>query len=301
MIDKKRLKGVFTFMPDAWDNELKFDRERYYYNACTLFNQGSDAIISPIIVGESKEYKDEELFQAWIALATAANKIGKLAGAAFIADDVTYAAHKAELAQKTKVHIICVMIPASDRKNILNAICEAAPDCAIINLSSSPKMKVSGREYASLMDTLPPNFSGMVMSSTDLYTFAEIIRHTPGLAHFACEWLFVPGMQLGADGIAGTLTSMNPEIFLKTFNLCKEKKWDEAMKIQRELFAMFDETYNDISSYSDVTLDTAYAMANGGLNLLMRHRLEQPVLSEDQIKTIMSIIKTKYPMFSREI
>lgn len=86
-----------------------------------------------------------------------------------------------------------------------------------------------------------PNVAGMKFTSNDYYTFERLRKAFPEKVLLnGFDEMLICGLACGADGAIGSTYNLIPETFVKIFDLCKQNKFDEALKVQGEGNDMLD-------------------------------------------------------------
>jgi 4-hydroxy-2-oxoglutarate aldolase len=129
-------------------------------------------------------------------------------------DDEALRRHFLTIADSSKIPIIIYHIPRSTGLTISSKL--------IADLSQHPKIvgiKDSSGNLAFLGETIPqlhPNFDFLLGAANILF----------------------PGLIMGASGGIITLSSIAPSLCLRLYSLYREKKWEEAVKLQLELIPL---------------------------------------------------------------
>ena len=129
-------------------------------------------------------------------------------------DEEALRTHFLTIADSAKIPIIIYHIPRSTGLTISSKL--------IADLSKHPKiagLKDSSGNMAFLGETIPhlhPNFDYLLGAAS----------------------IILPGLIMGASGGIITLSSIAPSLCLRLYSLYREKKWEEAVKLQLELIPL---------------------------------------------------------------
>ncbi len=129
-------------------------------------------------------------------------------------DEEALRTHFLTIADSAKIPIIIYHIPRSTGLTISSKL--------IADLSKHPKIagiKDSSGNVAFLGETIPqlhPNFDYLLGAAS----------------------VILPGLIMGASGGIITLSSIAPSLCLRLYSLYREKKWEEAVKLQLELIPL---------------------------------------------------------------
>ncbi len=80
-----------------------------------------------------------------------------------------------------------------------------------------------------------PNVIGLKFTDFDLYKMSVVIRRRGCVIFNGYDEIFVAGLLMGASGGIGTFYNLVPELFVETFNLSRQGRWEEARDVQKRI------------------------------------------------------------------
>lgn len=127
-------------------------------------------------------------------------------------------------------------LAAPDVPRFFEDLAEAAPAARWIHYRTHrAHILPSGRDYAEYQRAFPDQFIGTKLGTSDIAEITEILTASPGLAHFATEYSYVPAALAGAGGLYSYWVNTLPRWTLETWRLCEQGRWEEAMARQAKL------------------------------------------------------------------
>ncbi len=120
-----------------------------------------------------------------------------------------------------------------DVKRFWADLADAAPDARWVHYNT-PRGHVAmgAAEYRRLADDFPQQFIGTKLSTKDFHELSQVITSTPHIAHVLTDFTIVPGMMLGGRGSYSFWVNTLPRWHRRLLDLCRDKRWDEAMAMQ---------------------------------------------------------------------
>lgn len=123
-----------------------------------------------------------------------------------------------------------------DLPRFFDDLAKAAPDARWIHYRTPrAHMLLSGIEYAHYQRRYPDQFIGTKLVTSDIAEISDIITHAPQLSHFVTDYCAVPAALAGARGVYSYWVNTLPDWTLRTWHLCEEGRWEEAMSRQSKL------------------------------------------------------------------
>ena len=123
-------------------------------------------------------------------------------------------------------------------------LARAAPEARWVHYNSHrAHITFYAGDYRWLADTHPENLIGTKLPPTlsDM-ELVKILETTPELAHFVTDPTTVPGYMMGAKGSYSYWVNTLPQWTKRMTDLCRERRWEEAMAMQRRLL-VWEATY----------------------------------------------------------
>jgi len=182
-------------------------------------------------------------------------------------------------------------------------ISRAVPSLPLIHYNI-PRAKrfLFGADYCKIKE-IAPNLIGVKFTFAGNYfgKLQEALSENPGLSYFVAENLLVSAMQLGARGSYSSLVCTNPNFMLRMFCLAEERKWDEAIKMQKRANNLFKDIVTILEKLGEGTIDPVedkgLAVASGFF--LGHQRTRPPYIgwSDETVLKIRKWIRSYYPEF----
>jgi 4-hydroxy-tetrahydrodipicolinate synthase len=124
----------------------------------------------------------------------------------------------------------------TDVPRFFDDLAEGAPAARWIHYRTSrAHILLSGSEYALYQRTYPEQFIGTKLVTTDIAEIAAIVSQAPELSHFVTDYCSVSAKLAGARGVYSYWVNTMPDWTLRTWHLCEEGCWEEAMRRQCKL------------------------------------------------------------------
>jgi dihydrodipicolinate synthase/N-acetylneuraminate lyase len=127
-------------------------------------------------------------------------------------------------------------LAASDVNRFFDDLAAAAPQARWIHYAHPRAGPILfGKDYARLQAGFPEQFIGTKLGTADISALAEILIHSPRLAHFVVDPTLLPGMLLGARGCYSYWCNTLPRWHRQYMNACLAGHWDEAQRCHLRL------------------------------------------------------------------
>jgi len=182
-------------------------------------------------------------------------------------------------------------------------VATAVPALPIIHYNI-PRAKhyLLGPDYVKVREVCPNLVAiKFTFSGSHWADLQEAIRLNPTVKFYISEHLLVSAVQLGARGSCSAKVYTNSGFVLKMYRLAQEKKWDQAMPMQRRLaelsarFGPFAESLGE--GRIDPQVDKALGIASGTLVGHQRTRLPFIGWSDKNVQALREWMKKDFPEF----
>ncbi|MCC6682461.1 MAG: dihydrodipicolinate synthase family protein [Phycisphaeraceae bacterium] len=120
-----------------------------------------------------------------------------------------------------------------DVKRFWADLAAAAPEARWVHYNTTRGHVVMGApQYRWLADEFPQQFIGTKLATKNFHELSLVISTTPHVAHVLTDFTIVPGMMLGGRGTYSFWVNTLPRWQRRLLDLCRDKRWDEAMAMQ---------------------------------------------------------------------
>ncbi len=304
MLTRENLHGIWAAVPLEWDENYNFNVDVFKENTKRICENGAHAIYTTGSTGEFYALDLEEFKIMVDAFVEVTSKYDINTGVGTTALNTREVLRMAEYCAEKGIESIMPAFPPwiqlreDEQLHFLQQVCAVDPDMAVIHYNiSRTKILYEGKDYKRVLPHLPKNFIGSKSTKADYMYQYNLFRESPELVHFPGESFFVPNMMLGGKGIITVVYCMNPQFCVDWYNLCVDKKWDEAMRYQHIWNDYLMEVAMPVieKGYWDPAIDRAQVIAAGFLTGSNRIREPYlPVPDEDIAKMRQQMLE-KYP------
>ncbi len=112
----------------------------------------------------------------------------------------------------------------------------AVPEARWIHYNTGRSHVVlNGQQYARVASDHPEQMVGTKQNVLDFRSIVDCVQATPQLAHMVIDHTVVPGMMAGATGTCSFWVNTMPRWMRQMVDHCQERRWDEAMAMQKKL------------------------------------------------------------------
>jgi len=240
-----RFKGIFTPLTTPYkDEHISPDKLRENIEKYNEFDLSGYLVLGS--TGESvflSDMESEELVKT--AKKAAASDKTIIAGTAKESTQLTleFTSRMAERGAdaaliRTPSYMKSLMDEEALRTHFLTIADSAKIPIIIYHIPRSTGLTISSKLIADLSDH--PNIAGLKDSSGNMAFLGETIPQLHPNFDFllGAANIFLPGLIMGASGGIITLSSIAPSLCLKLYSQYREKKWEEAVKLQLELIPL---------------------------------------------------------------
>lgn len=304
MLTRQNLGGIWAAVPLEWNENYEFDVDTFRENTKRICENGAHAIYTTGSTGEFFAIDLDEFKTMVDAFVDVTKDYDIYTGVGTTAFNTREVLRMAEYCSRKGVDSIMPAFPCwiqlreDEQLKFLQDVCAVDPKMAVIHYNiSRTKILYEGKDYKRVLPHLPKNFVGSKSTNPDYMYQYKLFKESPELVHFPGESCFVPNMMLGGKGIITVVYCMNPEFCVKWYNLCVEKQWNEAMRMQK----IWNDYLLDIvwptieRGYWDPAIDRAQVIAAGFLTGSNRLRPPYLPVPDDTIARMRKQMLKNYP------
>jgi len=237
-----QLRGVWAAVPTPWTTELKLDTVALEANLQQYESWGAAGVYTTDSDGEfyAIELDDFRHLVQVFGRAMAKTSMDAAVGVTWsntkgVIDRIK-AATDAGIPNVHFAFPFWMPLAKPDVPRFFEDLATAVPESRWVHYHT-PRghVRLSGVEYAEYQGTYPNQFIGTKLGTTDIIEIADIISHSPRLAHFGVECSAVIAALIGAQGNYSYWINTLPRWTIDTWTLCEQGYWKEAMLRQSKL------------------------------------------------------------------
>lgn len=290
MKNEKKLKGINTILPTSFKKNGSFDEESFRKNINKICNTNVNSIMTLGTTGEFfnisfLEYKNI----VDILIDEVSSRIKIIVGASDV--NIQNSIKKTKYAEKKGIDAVINVVPfyqPLEQNEIVNYFTKLSNECKDISILSynnniTTNVLISSNTYQKLSKI--KNFIGSKEITTDFFYYTNIKRAAPNLELLPVEGLIVPGFLLGCEGFFSSIIFINPKFQDKLYKNCKNKNWNEAIKMQYKINKFLNEIVVPLrKKYNEISLAKSIINASGFINVGYPRSPYIPVNEKDQIQ-----------------
>jgi dihydrodipicolinate synthase/N-acetylneuraminate lyase len=261
-------------VPLEWDENYNFDVKTFKENTRRICEHGAHAVYTTGSTGEFFSIDLEEFKIMVDAFVEVTKDYDIFTGVGTTAFNTREVLRMAQYCADKKIDAVMPAFPCwlplrqDECLKFLQAVCGVSPDLGVIHYNiSRSKVLFEGKDYKRVLPDLPKNFLGSKSTNPDFVFQYKLIKESPELVHFPGESVFTPNMMFGGKGIISVVYCMNPDWCNKWYQVCVNKEWEEAIRMQK----YWNDYLIDIvlpileQGYLDPAIDRAQVIAAGFL------------------------------------
>jgi len=244
MLTRKRMGGIYVLPPTPFDAKRRFDEERMRRNVRSLCEAGVDAIVTTGSVGEFHTIRWEDhrkLIEVLVDEVTGKTKAIPGCSGVNTEEAIMKVKHAQDCGADAVMNVSPYYVNLTDTElcGYWRDLAEACPDIGLIVYNNPHTAQLHTVEIFKELAKIRSMCGSKEITTIKLQL--DIMRHTDLTPMTATELdYYVPTMRLGAKGLFSMSASMFPRFILRIYRLCKQGKWDEAMKMQHKLRDVWD-------------------------------------------------------------
>ena len=213
---------------------------------------------------------------------------------------------RAEYAQQAGADAIQVAFPywnkvsAEEATQFFKDISQACPSLPIIHYNSGyANRQLDGPAYNRIAGEVP-ELIGTKFISGDAFTWLKLTAQSPQLAHMTAPEMSLPvTMMYGGRGCYSALIFVAPELILRLYHLCVDRRWEETIPIVKRISAFSVDAILPLAGkgYNDTALDKAMAEISGVVLPAGAPRPPYRALSAEDKQFLQTKMIKDYPEF----
>ena len=272
MLTRENLSGVWAGLPTPFDSKGNLDTDCLAENIRRACQFDIGGVYSTGGTGEFYAVEFDEFKRMTDVFVSEAHAAGKPMQMGVTWSYTRGVIRRVEYAQQAGADGVQVafpywfMVSPEDAFRFFKDISSACPGMPIIHYNSiNARRKLNGAEYHRIASEVP-ELIGTKFPSNDAFIWQTLTAQSPELAHFTAPEVSLPtAMMYGARGCYSIYIVIVPELMLRYYRLCVEKRWDEATPISQHISAFFNDAIVPLlkRGYVDCALDKAAAEIAG--------------------------------------
>jgi len=272
MLTRDTLRGVWAGLPTSFDSKGNVDTDCLAENIRRACQFDVGGVYSTGGTGEFYAVEFDEFKRMTDVFVAEGHAAGKPVQIGVTWCNTRGVIRRMEYAQQAGADGVQVAFPfwfpvsREDVWAFFRDISHACPGLALIHYNSvNARRRLDGSDYRRLSAEIP-ELIGSKFPSSDAYAWQTLMSQSPDLAHFtAPEWSLPTAMMYGAKGCYSIYIVVVPQLMLRYYRLCVEKRWDEAIAISLRISAFFIDAIVPLveKGYVDCALDKAAAEIAG--------------------------------------
>lgn len=303
MLSLESLKGVWAALITAWDEKGCLDEKIYREDIRSCCKAKVHGVYTGGSTGEFYA-QDFELFKRINSIVREETKrfnIPFQVGCTAISTKEVL--KRAEFAVEIKADGIQVALPfwlALTNEEIVEffeEIYHSFPLMPVISYNTGrSKRFLSFEDYQNILRKAP-TLIGVKQTGKDLSLIPKL-ADLP-LSIFTGEDSLADAMKMGAKGSYSSFVYFNPRIILNYYRLCEEKKWEEAVLIQKKIYRIVHEGLGPLigKGYQDSALDRVLGKAAGFLKCGLMTQLPYRAVKEEEFLVFKNWVEKNEPEF----
>jgi len=277
-------------MPTPFKKDYSFDEETYRKNIDKICETKVTGIMTMGTTGEFFNVSFEEYQKLVdILIEQVSGRLKTIVGASGV--NIGEAVKKTKYAEEKGADAIINVVPfyqTLSQEEIVKYFTDLSKQCKDIGIIAynnhiTTNVSISADTYKKLSKI--KNFVGSKEISTDIFYYMSIKKAAPDLKFLPADGLITPAAMLGCGGFFSSIIFMNPDFQNDIYKHCKNKNWDEALKMQYQIIEFIKEIVIPLrEKYSEIALAKALINASGFLYVGPPRTPYMPVSHEDQKK-----------------
>ena len=306
MITRENLGGVWAGLPTPFDSKGNLDTDRLAENIQRMRQFDVGGVYSTGGSGEFYALEFDEYKRMTDTFVSAARAAGKPVQIGVSWSHTRGVVQRMEYAQRAGADGVQLSFPywsrLSDQEvmQFFKDISHACPGLPFTHYNTANAQPVlTGADYHRIASEVP-ELIGTKVPSGDSFTWQNLTALSPELAHMGAPEMSLPTiMMYGARGCYSSFVFVAPELILRLYRLCKERKWEETIPIAQRIAAFCRDAILPLinKGYSDSALDKAMAELSGVLLPSSAPRPPYRALQPEDMDFLHRTMMEQYPEF----
>jgi len=309
MLTRENLGGVWAGLPTPFDSKGNLDTNRLAENIRRTCQFDVGGVYSTGGTGEFYALESDEFERMTDVFVSEAHAAGKPVQIGVSWSHTRGVIQRMEYARQAGADGVQVALPywftvsEEEAFTFFKDISRACPDLPIIHYNSLRARRVlNGADYHRIASEVP-ELIGTKFISGDTFTWQNLMAQSPELAHMGAPEMALPTvMMYGGRGCYSIFIVVVPELMLRLYHLCVEKRWNEAIPLAERIAAFFGDAVVPLinKGYSDCALDKAMAEIGGLLLPSGAPRPPYRALSAEDMQFLRSMMQESYKFVYRK-
>lgn len=306
MLTRQNLRGIWAAVPTPFDDKGKLDTDRAAENVELMCQHGIDGIYCTGASGEFFALSFEEFARLVDVFVPAAHKAGKPVQVGCSWTYTREVIQRMEYAQKAAADGVQLSFPFTFAVNnaemmgFFKDVTSACPGLPIVVFASGGEQPALRPVDYRRMANEVPELVGTKIYDYGVQDWIDLTALVPELAHFSViETNLAVSMMYGAVGAYSALIFVAPELLLRLYRLCLEKRWEETIPLERRVGDFFRDVVLPLErkGYHASALDKGMAEVSGVLRPCGVPRPPYYGISAADLIWMLKIMTDKYPEF----
>jgi len=303
MITRENLKGIWAGVPTSFRRDGTFDDATFVKDVIRCCELNIHGVYTTGGTGEfyALEFDEFKRMVDAFVRATEGRKIMTQVGCTWI--NTQNVIERARYAQTKGIMGVQVALPFWHPLNSVEVLqffkdlSDACPDLALIHYRSErERNSLQGRQYRKLADEVP-NLVGTKFMSSNFDEWMELVLETPELSHFVGDDRFLAhAMMIGAKGSYSGAIYLAPNLILRLYDHCVKREWDEAIAIEKRIYAFTAAAQVYDRHAANAVGDKALTEASGFLETKRYTRKPYLPIDEEEFIQLTDVLR-RFPEF----
>lgn len=268
MLSRENLAGIWAGLPTPFTDSGDLDVERLAENIHRVCQFDVGGVYGLGGAGEFYALELDEFKRVTDTFVREGRSAGKPVQIGVTWSHTRGVIQRMAYAQQAGVDAVQVAFPywfslsQEDAHRFFRDITAACPGLPIVHYNSAHAGRVLDPADYQRLENEMPELIGTKFLSQDAYAWQTLTTEAPRLAHFTAPEMALPtAMMYGARGGYSIYILVVPELMLRYYRLCQERRWDEASAIAGRIAAFFADAIRPLlrKGYADCALDKATA------------------------------------------
>lgn len=236
------LKGIMPAVVTPFDADGKFEEAAFEKLLDRLYRAGVHGIYISGQTGEGLLQSAEQR-EAVMRSAVANSPKDKIVVAHVGAASTAEAVRLARSAGKAGVHVVSSLPPIGNYsfveiRQYYESLAAGSDLPLLIYYFPAVAPAITSADQIRELCRIP-NIVGLKFTGHDFFMMSNV-KDSGAVVFSGYDEVLVAGLLMGADGGIGTFYNLVPDLFMRIYQLSREKKWDEAREVQRQVNALIE-------------------------------------------------------------